>query len=105
MAKNGFHASKGIAGTASIMAANVVRTSEAMSSVFPPFDNGARGAALPSVELSLFSAAVLVTISAASGWSQFFAPAQASAAPAWSLFSAALRIPVESASELLSAQE
>jgi len=50
MAKNGFHASKGIAGTASIMAANVVRTSEAMSSVFPPFDNGARGAALPSVE-------------------------------------------------------
>jgi putative transposase len=34
MAKNAFHRSKGIGGTASIMAANVVRTSAAMSPIF-----------------------------------------------------------------------
>jgi hypothetical protein len=43
MAKNAFHTSKGIGATASIMAANVARTSAAMSSISPLFDSGARG--------------------------------------------------------------
>jgi hypothetical protein len=43
MARNAFHTSKGIGGTASIMAANVALTSAAMSSIFPPFNSGARG--------------------------------------------------------------
>jgi hypothetical protein len=58
MAKNAFHASKGIGGTPSIMAANVVRTSAAMSSIFPPFDSGARrGAALTLVEFRVNASA------------------------------------------------
>ena len=57
MAKNAFHTSKGIGGTASIMAANVARTSAAMSSIFPPFDSGARGAALTLVEFRVNASA------------------------------------------------